>query len=81
MPQRVLNSDWSDYDDKKKTRVDARFFACSEPWEVEYLVNKIHRLYPQHSKGTIKMAIQSCCRSLGTNHPRKEFVECVMTKL
>lgn len=81
MPKQVLGSDWSEYDDKKKKRSDSQFFACSEPWEVDYLINKIHSIYPQHAKATIKMAIQSCCRSAGTNHPRKEFVACVMSKL
>lgn len=27
MPQRLLNEDWSDYDDRKKRHVDASYFS------------------------------------------------------
>jgi hypothetical protein len=81
MPQLVLNLDWSDYDNKKRKTVDARFFSCTEPWEVDYLIDKIRKVYPHYEKVSIKMAIQACCRISNSNNPRKEFVECVMRKL
>lgn len=50
MPQSILNEDWSEYDNKKKKHVDARYFSCEESWEREYLTRKIRRLYPQYMK-------------------------------
>lgn len=72
---------WEDYDDKKKKKGDANFFACTEDWEVEYLLDKIQRVYPGLSRGDIKAAIASCCKQVGSPRPRREFVECVYSKL
>ena len=82
MPSKVLNEDWSDYDNKKiKGRQDSKDFACTEQWEVDYLISKISKTYPQYSEQQIKNAIASCCQTLKSPHPRKPFVECVMRKL
>ena len=81
MPQRVLNRDWSEYDDRKKKYGDSRYFSCTEPWERDYLIEKIRNAYPQHEEATIKMAIQFCCRETSSPYPREKFVECVMEKL
>lgn len=82
MPTRILNEDWSDYDNKKiKGRPDSKDFACTETWEVNYLVLKIRKVYSQYSEQSIKDAISTCCKSLGAPHPRKTFVECVMKRL
>jgi hypothetical protein len=45
MPQRILNEDWSDYDNRKLKGVDARYFSCEEEWERNYLVRKIRKFY------------------------------------
>lgn len=83
MPHRILADDWSDYDNKKKKGVDARFFSCEEQWERDYLINKILKHYPYKTKDAIAKAISSCCSSpsMPSNKPRKQFVECVMSKL
>ena len=80
MPQRVLNEDWSDYDDRKKKYTDSKFFSCTEPWEVDYLVRKIIKVYA-YSESRIRAAIGSCCVVIGSNHPRPAFIECVMKRL
>ena len=36
--EKILNEDWSEYDDRKKKGQDSHFFSCEEDWEVEYLV-------------------------------------------
>lgn len=78
----VLNDGWSDYDDDpRKKKVDARFFSCTEEWEVDYLVKKIHLLHPEYSTASIREAIRKCCQSVPGNHPRERFVECVMSRL
>jgi hypothetical protein len=76
-----ISEDWSDYDDKKKKSKDAQYFSCSEEWEVNYLVNKIKNVYPKLTRETIKDAIQDCCKSVKTPRPRKEFINCVLSKL
>lgn len=82
MPARILSEDWSDYDDRKiRDGRDAKDFACTEEWEVNYLVKKISKVYPQFSESNIRSAIAACCRTIGSPHPRKAFVECVMKRL
>ena len=81
MPQRVLNEDWSDYDNRKKRYTDRFFFSCEESWEVDYLVAKIRKVYPLKSEASIRAAISSCCREVPAPRPRDKFVRCVITKL
>ena len=82
MPARVLNEDWSDYDNRKiRDRRDSKDFSCTESWEVNYLLGKIRKVYPVYSEETIRNAIKACCQSVGAPHPRRSFVECVMKRL
>lgn len=80
--QRILNENWSDYDNKKiRDKRDSRYFACDEKWEVVYLINKIKKHFPFYSNEQILKAIQSCCKTVPAPRPRKTFVECVMSKI
>lgn len=80
--KKILNEDWSDYDNKKiKDKRDSRNFSCSELWEVTYLIGKISKHHPKLPDSLIRTAIHSCCSSLSTPHPRELFVECVAIKL
>lgn len=72
---------WSEYDNKKKKYADANFFACTETWEVDYLIAKIASTYTTKSRDEIRRAIQSCCATIGAPHPRQKFVECVLRRL
>ena len=81
MPQQILESDWSDYDDRKKKKGDANFFACTEDWEVDYLLKKIRRIYPQYREADILLAIQTCCKTIPAPRPRVTFVQCVIQTL
>lgn len=79
--QKILDEDWSEYDNRKKKKEDRLFFSCEEPWEVEYLINKIHKNYSQFTRDQIHTAIKQCCNSVPPPRPRKTFVECVMKRL
>lgn len=79
--QRILNEDWSDYDNRKKPWEDRHYFSCEESWEVDYLVSKTKRHYPNVTEQTIRNAIASCCRTVPAPRPRARFVECVTSKL
>ncbi len=82
MPQRVLNEDWEEYDNRKiRDQRDRAFFSCEEPWEVNYLVNKLRRRFPLKSDAALREAITACCRSVPGNKPRTKFVECVVNRL
>lgn len=81
MPEKILNENWSDYDNKKKRYIDRFFFACEETWEVDYLVSKIRKNYPSKSESAIRAAIASCCREVSAPRPRDKFVRCVMSKI
>jgi len=81
MPQRILNEDWEDYDNRKiRDSRDSRYFSCEEQWEVDYLVKKIKK-HKGSTEQEIKNAIASCCKTIAAPRPRKTFVECVMLKL
>lgn len=79
--KKLLNEDWSDYDDRKKKHDDARYFSCEESWETDYLVKKIHKNHPEISQDQIRAAIKQCCNTVAAPRPRKTFVECVMKRL
>lgn len=72
---------WSDYDDRKKKYADARFFSCTESWEVDYLVKKVKETSSSLSEASIRKAIEECCRSLRAPYPRDQFVRCVVQRL
>lgn len=79
--QAVLNEDWSEYDDRKRRGgSDRNDFACTESWEVDYLVRKI-RKHHDVSEARVRAAITSCCSEIRAPRPRAKFVTCVMQKL
>ena len=77
----ILEEDWEDYDDRKKKKDDRLFFSCQESWEIDYLVDKIHKNFPKVTKEQIGNAIKQCCNTVAAPRPRKTFVECVMKRL
>lgn len=82
MPQRILDEDWSEYDNRKiRDRRDAKDFACTEDWEVDHLVSVTRKAYPQYTDLQIRAAIRHCCSTISPPHPRRAFVTCVITRL
>ena len=80
--QRILNENWSDYDNKKiRDNRDSKYFACDEKWEIDYLIRYIKKHYPYHNDAQILNAIASCCKTVPAPRPRIDFVECVVSKL
>ena len=82
MPHKaILAEDWSEYDNRKiKEGSDQRNFACTEAWEIDYLVKKIHNRFP-YSETIIRTSIASCCKAISSPHSRERFVECVLKRL
>jgi hypothetical protein len=81
MAHRILNEDWTDYDNRKKKKEDSLYFSCEEAWEVDYLINKIKKHWPYKTESAIREAISTCCRSVPAPRPRDVFVRCVVSKL
>jgi hypothetical protein len=80
--KKILDSDWSHYDDRKKRNgSDHNNFACTEKWEVDYLVEKIREHHPHVPEADIRSAITVCCKEVPAPHLRKAFVTCVMKRL
>ena len=79
--ERMMNDDWSSYDNRKLKADDRNFISFNEGWEVEYLKGKIRRIYPRASELQIHVAIVSCRNSVPAPHPRRKFMECLHPKL
>lgn len=79
MSVRKILENWTEYANKK-IRSDARNFACTEEWEVDYLVGKIIGVYAV-SEEKVRQAITLCCAELRSPHPREQFLKCVLNKL
>jgi hypothetical protein len=78
----ILLEDWSEYDNKKiRGGSDRNNFACTESWEVDYLIKKIYKHYPNYTHDQIREAITQCCTQVGSPHPRDTFVACVLKRL
>jgi hypothetical protein len=73
---------WDNVDNKLKKGVDARFVSCEEKYERDYIKKSIKEAFPsKYSDISIEQAIESCCKSLKSPRPRKDFIECLKTKL
>ncbi len=81
MLERILESDWSDYDNRKMKNGDIKFFSCDEKWEVQYLVKKVEDMLGPIGEYKIESAIAYCCNKVKGNKPRSEFIECVLRRL
>jgi len=82
MSLKVLNEDWTDYDNRKiRDQRDARLFAFTESWELDYLARKYKKAHPYLSEAAIKKAISECCGKSRTPRPREQFIQCVSERL
>ena len=78
----ILNTDWSDYDQKKREDGgDPGEFGCSVPWEVDYLVHKIGDEYPETPHLAIRRSIAICSIMVDGPHPRARFIGYVLVQL
>ena len=78
---KILNEDWSDYDNKKKKSSDRNFVSCEKSWERQYIKEKIKKHYSQFSDLDILAAITHCCVVVHAPRPRERFVALVFKRL
>ena len=82
MSLKVMTEDWSDYDNRKiRERRDARYFSCSENWEIDFLLRTYKKAHPYLTLTAIRTAITECCDQLHTSRLREEFVQSVSERL
>ena len=78
----VLSLDWSAYDNRKlNDGRDKSKFSCTELWEIDFLVESIHKTDSRYSMKEIRTAINKCCSKPGVSRLRDEFVEEVLKTL
>lgn len=77
---KILNEDWSEYEERKKEREDRFFITCEEAWEVHYVIKKIRKHHPHITTEELKNAIEISCRQISVPRPRPLFVQCVLRK-
>jgi len=78
----VLSLDWSAYDNRKlEDGRDRSKFSCTEPWEINFLVDSIRKTHPGYSMKEIRDAISNCCNRPGISRVRNDFVEEVLNIL
>lgn len=74
----ILSEDWSDYDQKKKSR--AEDFDSTE-WELNYLFEKIKNHYSEDTESLIKRAIFITSKELRSPCSRKKFISRTLENL
>ena len=78
----IMNADWSDYDKRKISEgSNIHHFRSGEPWEIDYLVDKITHEYPTITHIAVRSAIAICCVTIDGPHPRSLFVACILEYL
>lgn len=79
--EQILN-DWSEYDQYKSSRDEAKgSFLTEDNWEVHFLIKKILEHQPDMTQQHILDAILTCGRTISKPRQRKLLVQCVMTRL
>lgn len=82
MPHPILNEDWSEYDNRKiRDGRDKSKVSCEETWEINYIVTKLRRHFPDKADMAIKAAMSECCQSIKAPRPRVVLMECVTKRL
>lgn len=77
MPDKILD-DWSFYDRQKLRRQqDLHTFLPDEPWEIDFLTDKITEAYPIYSQSVIHTAIEAAKHKLRPPFDRAVFVRAV----
>lgn len=69
---------WEEFNFRKQLEgVDSRFFSFKQ-WEKEFLVDKIHSVYPENSEQEIMDAISECYEAFPCTYPKIDFYKCVL---
>ncbi len=76
MQSEILNTDWSEYDERKvKVTKSLKDFNPHSGWEVNFLVNKIVGAHPEVDPMTVKIAIYTYSQSMKPPYWREQIVE------
>ena len=77
-----FNESWNDEDDKQITGPkDQAFVSCDEEYETKSVVTTMQLEFPDSNKKDIEDVFKECCKDVDSPRPRKEFIECMRSKL
>ena len=78
----VLETSWYEYEEYKTTNnQDPQIFCTSNNFEISYLVEKIHGIFPGYTEMAIYLAVHNVSRRLSGTVKRTAFVESVVDRL
>ncbi len=82
MLHKLLAEEWMDYDNRKiRDGRDASKISCDETWELDYIIKKLQKHYPQKTEFEIRSAMSTCCSLLKAPRNRTDFMQCVTSRL
>jgi len=67
-------------DDPTKKKQDAHTVSW-QPYEIDYVVDKVSKDKPRYSKEQIKAVVENCKRTIQPSEGREKLMACVNAKL
>jgi len=78
----ILSGSWSPYEEYKICKAqNPDIFLPTDPFEIDFLVQKINLHYPQYSKVAIELSVNNIRRTLYAGCKRSLFVDLVINNL
>jgi len=71
---------WNEVDDKHKKKFDREYISCEDIFEKNFIVDTICDEC-DHNRADVYNAVINCCLSIPTPRSRKNFLDCVKSKL
>lgn len=67
-------------DDPNKKHIDARFVS-SQPWEIEYVVDRLQSQFPNLTRQTIRDVVLDSKREIEPSEDRQKLMDRAASKL
>lgn len=75
----LLYKPWEEYDNRKwLADEDRNIFCPDDPWELNYLVDRVRQCYPEFDQVAVILAIRKTTNVLSPPRKRKVFLKYVM---
>lgn len=79
--KKIINDDWSNYDNKKiKLGLDPQIYTA-EDWEAQYLVDVLFKYYPKQSNYKLYKIVLQCGMIKNYRCSREEFIQIVISRI
>jgi hypothetical protein len=75
----ILSASWETYNERKASQQqNEEIFCPDDPWEFNFLVEKIVSMEPHLDELTVMLAVRQSMRQTMAPRPRKHFVQTVI---